>query len=102
MIDLESIKARHAATTPGLWAYANNQGEKPDGGWNVYVPSRGVVTRQAYREDAAFIAHAHLDVPCLVAEVEACRGVIADLLRVLTAHDLAEEATAALKAGKEV
>lgn len=89
-LDLDAIKARCAAATPGPWEwdeYSESDNETvvasglktpdviPDGDWDAgavlrptapHVPSEVVMKRR----DAEFIAHARTDVPALVAEVE--------------------------------
>ena len=81
-MDLEAIKARERAATPGPWL--------PSGyGWNIVSAGEdgvSVSTRapQTYldgtdydpRADAQFIAHAREDVPALVAEVERLREIV--------------------------
>jgi hypothetical protein len=75
MLDLQPIKARLAKITPGKWFIYNNQGEQPDGGWNVRVNDE-VVTRQAYRQDAEFIANASRDITALLEEVERLNALV--------------------------
>ena len=74
MIDLEAIKARAQAATPGEW-YVERCGDFDDPSFII----AGVV-RDRYGDNALncgsdealgqFIAHARTDVPALVAEVE--------------------------------
>jgi hypothetical protein len=70
-LDLEAIKKREAAATPGKWqtrfvarAFASARKD----------PELLVVTPQSYDWlDADFIAHARTDVPALILEVERLR-----------------------------
>ena len=89
-LDLEAIKARCEAATPGPWAVANIAPgwAEDENDWCV-VPGVvescgsdmcGPVVRSA---DAAFIASARTDVPALVAEVERLREERDDLIRTL-------------------
>ena len=72
-LDLDAIKARSAAATPGWWKVSGdtlvaNAGNGPWlrlDGWP--------------RADRAFVEHARDDVPALVAEVEAQRAAFAEL-----------------------
>ena len=98
MLDLEPIKARDAAATPGPWLLAGTHA-KPhhtvhaSGVTGYQVHSMQRVADEApdvykhmkatYFRDAAFIAHARRDVPALVAEVETLRAVIEDCARLL-------------------
>ena len=77
MIDLEVIKARLAAATPGPWfAHADDL----IGGWCVRTvdtpPSEGPgeVASFIHEEDARLIAHARVDLEALVEEVEQLRA----------------------------
>lgn len=70
-LDLEPIKARHAASTEGDWVSGDRVvwhtspvfGQIPVA--LAHIPANGV-----------FIAHAHADIPALVAEVERLRAVV--------------------------
>ena len=95
-IDLDAIKARAEAATPGPWnADVAQRGDcvvwGPNGrfvlnaqaephwvefpeGW----PTKRSVAFDADRRDVEFIAHAREDVPALVAEVERLRGDVAE------------------------
>jgi hypothetical protein len=83
-LDLDPIKAREAAATPGPWAIANVAPAWASGRdeWNV-VP--GVIDQCTSAgcgpivepADADFIAHARTDVPALLAEVERLRAELA-------------------------
>lgn len=72
-LDLEAIKARCEAATPGPWNVAI--GNFSDDVSVVYVGSPGPKGSDQERynlskDDQKFVAHARADVPALVAEVE--------------------------------
>ena len=77
-LDLEPIKARDAAATPGPW-YLARGGEINDPLYAI-----AAVLRDAYGDNSLtfgsdkptgeFVAHARTDVPALVAEVEELRA----------------------------
>ena len=93
MIDLDAIKARCEAATPGPWevpaanvfrvlapgAPHHNppQGLCPPYPWRVVVEAS---QNDPSAEDVAFIAHARTDVPALVAEVERLKAYIGAIL----------------------
>lgn len=69
--ELQAIKARAAAATPGPWSVNNTD---PD----VVLDSDGRFVGRADEDaDAEFIAHARTDVPALIAEVERLRELCA-------------------------
>lgn len=84
--ELQAIKARAEAATPGPWtteSYGNDgrddveiQHVRGSNGRTVVTTDCNVYTTD---EDATFIAHARTDVPALVAEVERLQKVHADL-----------------------
>ena len=87
MIDLEAIKTRLAAATPGEWrrdtsayavkgdvVYTNANGDD-DSLFTIRCDDAPCVERA---EDAEFIAHARTDVKELVAEVERLRLKVAN------------------------
>lgn len=81
-LDLDAIKARHAATTPGVWQldgpYYWPFDMRPDPHMTGVITAgekRTPVLVPAYSnplggEDLAFAVHAHTDLPNLLAEVE--------------------------------
>ncbi len=86
-LNLEAIKARAEAATPGPWAVpvANvfrvvcpgAEHHNPPMGLCPPYPWRVIAEPSVYdpsAADAEFIAHARTDVPALVAEVERLRG----------------------------
>lgn len=89
MLDLETIKARVAAATPGPWIVGGQgPGEcypaRPVAGgrvsreWPEPIFHPGVEGDGGGRwENAEFCAHAREDIPALIAEVEHLRGAIA-------------------------
>ncbi len=86
-LDLEAIKARAAAATPGPW-------ERPEYGIfsftarTEYGAAMPVVGDCIYADaDADFIAHAREDMDTLVAEVERLRERIESLERLVWADD---------------
>jgi hypothetical protein len=104
-LDLEPIKARCAAATPGGWR-ATRDALLMGGGDGPLVPVDGWP-----RADREFVAHARDDVPALVAEVERLRVDVdrlrTDLDDVWQAHaaacahlDDVQQATATLRAEK--
>lgn len=75
MLDLEAIKARCEAATPGPWVNTGGRFPKINGG-----PIGGCDVATLFfadGADAAFIAHAREDVPALVAEVERLQKAVA-------------------------
>jgi hypothetical protein len=90
MLDLDDIKARAEAATPGPWfpdegkaKVYNHAGEVA---WCRDVVSRG---HGAYAiggqnsANARFTAHAREDVPALIAEVERLRGILGETERTI-------------------
>jgi len=90
-MDLEPIKSRLAAATPGPWraqefdSYPGDEGSAIVGGYSVglvaYAVRPDFGAASGYDEaqcdrDATFIAHAPTDVAALIAEVERLRGQI--------------------------
>lgn len=71
MLNLDEIKKRAEAATPGPWA-AHERAHKNE--WALRGPATSA--RTLVREDATFIAHARQDVPALVAEVERLREAL--------------------------
>lgn len=95
-LDLEAIKERCDAATPGPWALsswtewgATSYGVKdvapPGGTVRDSDPAHRHCLTPMEESDAAFIAHAREDVPALVAEVERLREALhaADMAMVL-------------------
>jgi hypothetical protein len=81
--EIEAIKARYEAATPGEWE-AYNRGLKHDFDVRVFGDDdneiditgwygKGMFGRFA---DADFVAHAHQDIPALVAEVERLQALV--------------------------
>lgn len=80
-LDLDTIKARCEAATPGPW-YASVGDFSTDFGIIHKDPDQGRRTL-AYGlscDDQIFVAHARTDVPALVAEVERLRAALAKAL----------------------
>lgn len=85
MLDLEAIKQREAAATPGPWVLADgSRGFTPgctifegdnSGRVIAYTASMGA-SLERLQADGAFIAHAREDVPALVAEIERLRTAL--------------------------
>ena len=75
MIDLDAIKARCEAATPGPWEVNGSPHDRhiaTVGRHHITKPDRA--GRSAHNDEIAkFIAHARTDVPALVAEVERLR-----------------------------
>ena len=70
-IDLDAIRRRMDAATPGPWMHGT------DG--LVWPPRMGdPVSGSAHLADAAFIAHARQDVPVLLAEVDRLRAQLGE------------------------
>ena len=76
VIDLDAIKARCEATTPGPWEVNGSPHDR-----HIATVGRHYITkpdragRSAHNDEiAAFIAHARTDVPALAAEVERLRA----------------------------
>lgn len=68
MLDLEPIKARLAAATPGPWEMQDEYIACPDGDFVCTIVDGGT------ERDAMLIANAPTDLAALVAEVEALRN----------------------------
>ena len=68
MIDLQSIRARCHAATPGPWRI-EKIGRFPDHDECVVSIGNETIDCSAF-ENAEFIAHARKDIPALIAEVE--------------------------------
>lgn len=75
MIDLEAIKARLAAATPGPWAVFNRCFVVTRSG-DVIVSTQSHPYQKRMDEDLALIAHAPADIAALIAEVEQLRGTL--------------------------
>ena len=80
MLDLEVIKARLAAATPGPW---EQMPSKNKGGVDRYVGPPGCgpicemsVIREKWGDDMRLIANAPTDLAALVAEVERLRAEV--------------------------
>lgn len=76
MADIDAIRARCEAATPGEWKEEPNLGGVPC----VIAPSQNRAIAELYRAhdgqscvDADFIAHARQDIPALLAEVDRLR-----------------------------
>lgn len=82
MFDLEAIKARCEAATPGPWSLRTRNAEPA-----IVSDSTGLEVARQPRgnapllDDAAFISAARADVPALVAEVERLRDEALAALR---------------------
>lgn len=99
-IDIDAIKSREQAATPGPWEYIAGEDEQ----LNAYPPDEatgfvrempviavGVETREETgadedfhfieisEDDAEFITNARQDIPALLAEVERLQGLVAAL-----------------------
>lgn len=74
MIDLNKIKARTTAATPGPWEKIESHLGKKEPYYGVYTWDKKSITGWGRvcqpGNDAAFIAHARVDIPALVAEVD--------------------------------
>jgi hypothetical protein len=97
-LDLDAIRARADAATPGPWMHATHTGRKDGVSLVGQISKRGtgqavaVLADSDVRQrakDAEFVAHAREDVPALVAEVERLRAANAHLIR--NAEILADE-----------
>jgi hypothetical protein len=78
-LDLEPIKGRCVAATPGWWK-ASGDTLVANAGNGPWLSLQGWP-----RADRTFVEHAREDVPALVAEVEALRGRVVELLATLSA-----------------
>ena len=78
---LQAIKDRCEAATPGEWAYFRNKYDDyklsvplPDTNWTYPLvslePNQGQFIYDNIDNDLTFIAHARKDIPALIAEVE--------------------------------
>lgn len=70
-LDLEAIKARAEAATPGPWECV--------GMGDVVTPTFVIQTTDRNPADGRFIANARTDVPALVAEVERLQAEVDEL-----------------------
>lgn len=77
-INLEEIKARYEAATPGEWVESFSATHGPC--IKVYLgpnQQRGItVAGELEVNDLEFIVHAHQDIPALIAEVERLRTAL--------------------------
>ena len=89
MLDLDAIEARAEAATPGPWTarLRDDMWEINDGSGSNFVSivescwlpddcDAGQYGGIPDVDDARFIAHAHADIPALVAELRAAREVV--------------------------
>ncbi len=88
-LDLDAIRARADAATPGPWDC-----ERPNQAYRIYELSSQ--SPQGLNEtlaeisgfnasaDAEFITHARTDIPALLAEVDQLRKIVSDVLHVLS------------------
>jgi hypothetical protein len=80
MLDLESIKARLAAATPGPWQWFGSQGEVGTFGMLSTKGSAMLQIKQANQfpidAEMCLIEHAPADMTALVAEVERLRAAM--------------------------
>jgi hypothetical protein len=79
--ELDAIRARAAAATPGPWRLS-------DGGWGEYVQDANghalwALGHTPRAEDAQFVAHARTDVPALLSELARVELEAAALRRAL-------------------
>lgn len=85
--ELQAIKARAEAATPGPWHLAicvdTIDGRERDDLANIEAGAKDIAY-EVPSDDAAFIAHARTDVPALVAEVERLTKITA--LRPVTVY----------------
>ena len=71
MIDIEAIKVREQAATPGPWETCKHSGR-----WAVFGYSKTSARDEKLtvmlprKADAEFIAHARQDIPVLLSEIE--------------------------------
>jgi len=84
-LNLEAIKARCEAATPGPWHYhLDNLIAHPNEDYPILVEAgsyEGLSREQQkalVRNNRIFVAHARSDVPALVAEVERLRAALED------------------------
>lgn len=81
-LDLEAIKARAEAATPGPWERRITTFTS----CGVQGPEMAIYDEGGHgEEDAEFIAHARTDIPALVAEVERLRQLKSDADAVISA-----------------
>lgn len=84
-LDLEPIKARLAAATPGPWWVAGQFNVKHE---NVSVATAGQADDTLAAADAAFITHARTDIAALIEEVYRWRReAAAQLARAVRAEE---------------
>ena len=94
MPDLDAIRARCEAATPGPWtAYNANEGTEYQPAWEVAndafhnppadedAPWIAVHLETGIKDDAEFIAHAREDVPALLAALASSRAEVERLTR---------------------
>lgn len=91
MLDLDAIKARCEAATPGPWEWHSNGLRSGDFDciWGT-VDNTGETYVGVHEDDSVFIAHAIDDIPALVAEVERLRGEV-ERLSVFEEVEITEE-----------
>jgi len=98
-LDLEAIRKREQAATPGPWQYDEGQtpfyndaegrscGGLGNGLWSVFADLEDgdegdtyTIFEQGPKADALFIAHARTDIPALLAELTTTRAMLVDAL----------------------
>lgn len=84
-IDIEAIKERLRATTPGHWIVFNRCFVMADG--NVIVSTQTHPYQLRMDDDLAFIAHAPTDIRALLIEVERLQAEIERLAPLVQAAD---------------
>ena len=81
-VDLEALKAREKAASPGPWegadgqitAHSDKSCVKQKGAFD-WVLSMQISNCPNWKADEEFIAHSRQDIPALITEVEALRGL---------------------------
>lgn len=83
--NLDAIRRRLAAATPGTWKTGDRFGSGSLGSSTAVIsgslPPLHLDKHRNGRADAAFIAHAHQDVPALLEALGEAHGQIASLVR---------------------
>ncbi len=87
-VDLDAIEARAAAATPGPWTHSRGMGRQPDdaGADWLNTPAYSAMVDELETPDAAFIAHARVDVPAMAREIRELRAELTRCQTLLAAR----------------
>ena len=84
--ELQSIRKRYSATTPGPWESYIEGRDHTSGSSFIMTSGEDIELTGGTDADQDFIAHARQDVPRLLEEVQRLRQRIAELEKALTTY----------------